>query len=99
MILVEGSFRLPPERLAEAEAPIALVVAASRAEAGCIEYAYGADASDPGLFIVLEKWDSRAALDAHFASAHMKRWQETRAALGFHARAIRVHETGGGETI
>lgn len=99
MILVEGSFRLPPERLAEANAAIAPVVAASRAEAGCIEYAYGVDAIDPGRFIVLEKWDSRAALDAHFASAHMKRWQETRTALGFHARAIRIHDTDGGEAL
>lgn len=99
MILVEGSFRFPPENIAAAQDEMVRVVAASRAEAGCLEYAYGADPCDPGRFIVLEKWESRAALDAHFASVHMAHWQSARAELGFHDRVIHAHASDGGEPL
>jgi quinol monooxygenase YgiN len=56
-------------------------VAAVRAEAGCIAYEAVIDAKDasPGLaqfgadtFVVVEKWESMAALQAHAAAPHMK---------------------------
>lgn len=51
-----------------------------RAEAGCIEYAAAIDADGFGSmqapfgkdsFVVIEKWESPAALKAHAASPHM----------------------------
>ena len=48
-----------------------------RAEAGCIEYGPvvdvdGADpAFGPDTFVVVEKWESMAALKAHAAAPHM----------------------------
>lgn len=99
MILVEGSFRFPAESIDAAQDAMMRVVIASRSEDGCIDYSYGADPCDAGRFVVLEKWESRAALDRHFASAHMAEWRKARDALGFHARDIRVHETGGGEAV
>jgi quinol monooxygenase YgiN len=92
MILVSGHFRLPPERISEARAEMATVIAASLAEDGCRAYSYAEDIAEPGLFRVHEEWDSRAALDAHFATAHMKRWQAERDKLGFHGRQISVYE-------
>lgn len=50
---------------------------AVRAEAGCIEYGPvidvdGADpAFGPDTFVVVEKWESMAALKAHAAAPHM----------------------------
>jgi quinol monooxygenase YgiN len=53
---------------------------AVRAEAGCIEYGAAVDAANAapawGFFgadtlLIIEKWESRAALKAHAASAHM----------------------------
>ena len=55
-------------------------IAASRAEAGCVAYAYAEDVIEPGLLRVNEAWTDRAALDAHFETPHMKQWQRERAA-------------------
>ena len=92
MILVTGHFRLPLERIAEARSEMARVIEASLAEPGCRAYSYAEDIAEPGLFRVHEEWDSRAALDAHFATPHMKRWQMERKTLGFHDRQISVYE-------
>ena len=51
------------------------------AEAGCIEYGAAIDAENalafqtrygPDTFVVVEKWESMAALEAHAAAPHMK---------------------------
>lgn len=53
------------------------IVPTVEAEAGCIEYApvidvEGADpAYGPDTFVVIEKWESMAALKAHAAAPHM----------------------------
>lgn len=94
MILVSGRFRLPVERVAEARAAMASVIAASLAEPGCRAYAYAEDVTEPGLFRVHEEWDNRAALDAHFATAHMRDWQRVRETLGFHDREVGAYEVG-----
>ncbi|AGB69977.1 MULTISPECIES: putative quinol monooxygenase [Rhizobium] len=57
-------------------------VPAVHAEDGCIEYTAvvdveGADpAFGPDTFVVVEKWESLAALKAHAASAHMAAYGE-----------------------
>ena len=57
-------------------------VPAVLAEAGCIEYgpvvdAEGADpAFGPDTFVVVEKWESMAALKAHSVAPHMKAYGE-----------------------
>lgn len=60
-------------------------VPAVRAEAGCIEYGpvvdvEGADpAFGPDTFVVVEKWESMAALKAHSVAPHMQAYgQKTR---------------------
>ena len=94
MIAVIGQVRFPadaPPTLAEA---MRRVIDASRAEAGCLLYAYGADLAEPGLYRVSELWESREALDAHFAAPHMRQWQEEREALGMIEREMWVYEVG-----
>lgn len=70
---------------------MARVIAASRAEPGCIAYSYAEDVLDPGLFRVSEAWASAAALTAHFDTAHMRQWQQERAALGMTGRHVVRH--------
>jgi quinol monooxygenase YgiN len=88
MIVVTGLFRMPVENRAEAVAAMERVVTATRAETGCLDYAYAEDVLEPGLFRVIERWESREALAAHFEVAHMKAWQRERAELGMSERAI-----------
>ena len=58
------------------------IVPTVRAEAGCIEYGPvvdvdGADpAFGPDTFVVIEKWESMVALEAHALAPHMKAYGE-----------------------
>ena len=97
--MVVGQFRLPVERLAEAQDAMARVLVATRAEAGCVQYNYAADLLDPGLIRVSEVWEGRAQLTAHLQTPHMQQWVEERAALGLSERAITVYEADGGSQL
>ena len=98
MLLVVGTVRLPPERLADARPVMARMVAASRAEPGCRLYAYAEDVLDPGLVRVTELWDDQAALDAHFASAHLAAWRSAWPGLGLGDRHLAVYEVAAPRT-
>ena len=99
MILVAGTFRLPPESLAAGRGAMMRVVAATRAEPGCISYAYAEDVLDPGLFRVSEAWDSREALTVHFAAPQMQQWQHERAELGMTDREMRAYTISGEDIL
>lgn len=92
MIVVEGTVRIPPENLEAARPVMEQMIRASRAEPGCIDYAYAIDVLDPGLVRVIERWESRAALQAHFAEAHMATWRSFFPQLGITDRQIRLFE-------
>lgn len=98
-IAVIGSFRLLPERLEEARPAMARVIAATRAEDGCIAYSYAEDVADPGLIRVSEMWESREHLAAHFQTPHMIRWVEERSVLGLSGRDIAAYEVSEAETL
>ena len=99
MILVTGVFRMPVENRGEAVAAMERVVLATRAETGCIEYAYAEDVIEPGLFRVVERWESREALTAHFEAPHMKGWQQERAELGLTERRVTAYAISGAEPL
>ncbi|MCJ2187765.1 putative quinol monooxygenase [Novosphingobium beihaiensis] len=99
MIVVTGEFRMPVAALAQAREAMERVIAASRAEDGCLSYTYAHDVLEPGLIRVSEAWRDRAALSAHFERPHMKRWQEERAALGLTGRRIELHEVSASEPL
>lgn len=90
MIVVEGTFRAPDIEAA-LPAMVAMIVA-SRAEPGCIEYAYSLDIFDPTLVRVIERWESREALAAHTQSEHLKAWRNTWGPLGVTERSLRLYE-------
>jgi len=94
MLVILGTFRLPPEHLDRARPAMAAMVAASRAEPGCLEYGYAQDVLEPGLIHVKERWASQAALDAHFAMPHLAVWRAAWPALGIHARNLMLYPCG-----
>lgn len=99
MIIVMGTVRVPVENIEAIRPMMAKVIAATRAEDGCIEYAYSQDILDAGLIHIAEKWRDMDALKAHFATEHMKVWAAERADLGLHGRNIRVFETDEGAVL
>ena len=94
-VILAGTFRVPPENLDALKPHMRAVIAASRAEDGCLAYAFGLDLADAGLVQVFERWRDQAALDAHFQSPHMAAWRQAREALGFHDRNLQAYEVGG----
>lgn len=92
MIVITGTIRLPADRIAQARPAMLAMISASRAEAGCIAYSYARDLIDPALFHVVEQWQDRAALAAHFAAPHLAQWRGQFAALGIHDRNLQLIE-------
>lgn len=92
MIVVLGRFRLPIGQVERARLLMEQVIAASLAEPGCLAYSYAEDVRESGLFRVSEAWESREAIQAHFATSHMKQWQAERETLGFHDREVTAYE-------
>lgn len=99
MIIVMGTVRVPVQNIVAIRPMMAKVIAATLAEDGCIQYAYGQDLLDPELIHIAEKWRDMAALKAHFQTEHMKVWAEERATLGLFDRKIRVFESDEGAEI
>ena len=99
MIIVMGTIRAPAAAMATLRAPMAAVIEATRAEDGCIDYGYAEDVLDPGLIRIAERWRDRAALEAHFKTAHMAAWKTEREALGVGERRISVYQADEGETL
>ena len=94
MLLIVGTVRLPSENLDRARPAMLAMAEASRAEVGCLEYGYAEDVFVPGLIHVKELWTDQAALDAHFASAHLQAWRASWPALGLGNRDLQVYEVG-----
>jgi quinol monooxygenase YgiN len=91
-VLVAGTVRIPPENLDRFRPHMDAMLAASRAEDGCLAYAYAVDVQDPGLIRVFEAWRDQAALEAHFATAHLARWRAAWPELGVTDRRLTLYE-------
>ena len=67
-----------PERRDDLRAQIRLLAEAARAEAGCLEYRVLAAEDSEDTFIFIERWATRAALDAHFHTEAFQAFWNTR---------------------
>ena len=52
------------------------VAAASRAEKGCLHYRVYEDTEAPNDFVFVEEWESREALEQHFATSHVREFMQ-----------------------
>ncbi len=72
MLIIAGEVRFAnAEALKKGQAAYASMIAASRAEEGCVSYSYGQSVTDPDTLVILERWRDQAAVDLHFATPHM----------------------------
>src|SRR6478672_9501006 len=87
-IIIAGTVRVPLEKLASLKPHQLAMLAASRAEDGCLTYSYGEDVAEPGLIRVFEAWRDQAAIDAHFKAPHMATWRAACAEHGVSDRRL-----------
>ena len=99
MILIAGTVRIPSGAIDAVRPAMEKMLAASRAEAGCIRYAYALDVLDDGLVHISEAWTDRDALAAHFRTPHMAEWRAEFGALGITDRDLKLYETDEGTPI
>jgi quinol monooxygenase YgiN len=90
---------MPEGALADLQAAVARMVAATLQEPGCIRYAFGQDLLDRNLIHIIESWQDQAALDAHFATPHMAEWKIALATIGMTDRMLRVYQTDEGTLV
>jgi quinol monooxygenase YgiN len=76
MIIVAGQIEFDTKYLAEIQADIRKIEAATRLEDGCLYYAMAFDDVEAGHVTVLERWRDEAALDAHLRTSGLKAFQE-----------------------
>ena len=98
-VLIAGTVRVPPENLARFKPHMDAMLAASRAEDGCVTYSYAVDVQDPGLIRVFEAWRDRPALDAHFRTPHMAEWRAAWPAFGVSERRLSLYEVSSEEAL
>jgi quinol monooxygenase YgiN len=99
MILVIGTVRVPEDAFETAKDAIEKMVAATRAEDGCIRYAFAQDVLDRGVMHVSEAWRDRDALMAHGRTPHMAEWRVAIGKGGASERNLRIYETDEGQAI
>lgn len=91
-LIIAGTVRIAPERLAAFRPHQDAMLAASRAEDGCLTYSYAVDVQDPGLVRVFEIWRDQTALDAHFQAPHMATWRAAGVEFGVSDRQLSLYE-------
>ena len=71
-ITVVATFEAISGKEAELKAALTGLVAPTRKEAGCLNYDLHQLPEDPKKFLFHENWTSKAHLDAHLQSPHIK---------------------------
>jgi len=91
-LVIAGTIRVPPENLEAFRPHMLAMLEASRAEDGCLVYSYAEDVAEPGLIRVFEAWRDQAALEAHFATAHLAAWRAAWPEFGVSDRRLIAYE-------
>ena len=71
-ITVVATFPARPGKESELKSALVSLVAPTRQEPGCINYDLHILPEDPAKFLFHENWTSKAHLDTHLRSAHIK---------------------------
>lgn len=71
-LTVIASFQARPGKETELRAALTGLLAPTRKESGCLNYDVHQSVDDPAKFLFHENWTSKAHLDAHLQSRHVK---------------------------
>lgn len=99
MLLILATATLGEGALEAGREAMRTMIEASRAEAGCISYAYALDVLDPNVMHITEKWRDEEAVAFHFATPHMADFREALATLDLKITEIAKYQTNGGQPL
>jgi quinol monooxygenase YgiN len=99
MLIVLGEAKLGEGALEAGREALTAMVVATRAEEGCLGYAYAPDLIDPNTLRIVEKWVDDAAIAAHFQSPHMAAFQQAIAGLDVTITELRKYQADDGAPL
>lgn len=82
MIVIAGTIVMDPAKVERAKDLVAVLMAETRKEAGCVNYEFFAALDEPGRFHVFEEWETPEANAAHSASTHLAAFYQAIPELG-----------------
>lgn len=92
MVVVTARVVSKPETRDQTRAALVDLETPTRAEDGCQDYTWYVSATEPDVFVTLERWDSRAQLDAHMLTPHVQALLAAAGDLVAATPVITVHE-------
>jgi len=99
MVVITGTVRIREGALEAARPVMEAVLTASRAEKGCVHYAYAVDVLDPTVIHITEQWESEEDLRAHLATPHVALWRSHWEDLGISDRRLTLHEVSASKSV
>ncbi len=76
MIHLIATLTIQPGSLEKVVSAAQPCIDATREEEGCISYDLLVDVTENTRLKFVERWENRAALDAHFDTPHLQAWRE-----------------------
>lgn len=95
MIIITGLVATRPDRRDEAITLGRWMSEETEREPGCARYRFYADLDDPNTFFLFEEWESEAALQAHFRTRHVARFNAALRGIIAAAPTIARYEVSG----
>jgi quinol monooxygenase YgiN len=92
MIVIMGTIEVEAGAIDGVKEALATMEAATREETGCHTYAFATDINSPTTIRLVERWESMAALEAHFRSPHMAAFGEALGGLAPKSLDIKSYE-------
>lgn len=99
MLILAGSIRIAQGQREAALEHIRRMVEATRAEPGCLSYAFAFDVMDEHVVRIFEVFEDEAALAAHRASPHMATWRAASPQLGISDRDLSQYDVSAARKI
>lgn len=100
MLIIQGVVVFEKESDVEKLIPAArAMVAESRKEKGCLDYAFARDFNDSKTVRIVERWSDQAALTAHFQTPHMAQFQKAMAEVKIASLTAKLYDASGERNV
>ena len=92
MILVMGTVLVQGSAMGAVREAMKDMMRQTLQEQGCVSYNLCEDLTEAGRIRISEEWETMAALDAHFETAHMKDWRAALTKAGMMERKVNIYD-------
>jgi quinol monooxygenase YgiN len=99
MVIVMGTATFAPGKIDRLLGALQAQLTATRAEDGCLHYAFSRDVLDLDRLHVAERWRDNDAIDAHFKTAHIASFTQALAAAKPITLIVKAYDADGVRTL